>query len=121
MGQVFSADHWPAMSDRELVQAYIDVMVAFDATENVAKANRLAGYQSDIFREMRSRGRARLMLRELAQHANKCVRSWAQSSLNWLDNPPPPSPPYHPLSAEFKWQTDHPAPPAMVFEEITID
>ncbi len=119
MGQVLSAEHLPAISDRELVQAYIDVMVAFDATENVAKANRLAGYQSDIFREMRSRGRERLMLRELAQHANKCVRSWAQSSLNWLDNPPPPSPPHHPLSAEFTWQTDHPAPPAMVFEEIT--
>jgi hypothetical protein len=119
MGQVFNADRLPAVSDRELIQAYVDVMVAFDATENVAKANRLAGYQSDIFREMRSRGRERSMLRELAQHANECVRSWAASKLKWLDNPPPPSPPHHPLSAEFAWQTDHPAPPAMVLGEIT--
>jgi hypothetical protein len=119
MGQVFNADHLPAMSDRELIQAYVDVMVAFDATENVAKANRLAGYQSAIFREMRSRGRERPMLWELAQHANECVRSWAQSGLNWLDNPPPPSPPHHPLSAEFAWQTDHAAPPAMMLGEIT--
>jgi hypothetical protein len=26
------------MSDRELVEAYVDAMMAFDATENVAKA-----------------------------------------------------------------------------------
>jgi hypothetical protein len=37
-------------------------MVAFDAAENIAKANRLAGYQSEIFKEMRSRGRERAML-----------------------------------------------------------
>ncbi len=118
MGQAFNSNLLPTMSDRELVQAYIDVMMAFDATENVAKANRLAGYQSDIFREMRSRGRERPMLQELAEHANECVRSWAQSNLKWLDNPPPPSPPRHQLRAGFLWQLDNLPPPAMAHKEI---
>jgi hypothetical protein len=111
MDQVFKSNLLSTMNDREFVQAYIDVMVAFDATENVAKANGLAGYDSEIVREMRSRGRERPMLEELAQHANDTVRSWAQSGLKWLDNPPPPPPPPHrPLRAERAWQTDHPPP-----------
>lgn len=75
MGQVFNTDHLPIMSDRELIQAYIDVTVASGATENVAKANRWVGYLSKIFREMRPRGRERPMLLELARHANEAVRS----------------------------------------------
>jgi Domain of unknown function (DUF1963) len=118
MRQVFDPDGLPNMSDSKLLQAYIDVMVAFDATENVAKKNRFADYQSEIFREMRARGRERPMLRELTQHANKTVRAWAQSKLKWLDNPPPPSPPHRPLRTEFAWQTDHLAPAAMINEEI---
>jgi hypothetical protein len=107
------------MSDSELVQAYADVMVAFDATENVAKKNRLADHQSEIFREMRSRGRERPLLQELAKHANETVRSWAQSNLEWLDNPPPPpsSTPPHFL-AESIWQIDHAPPTSMTHDEI---
>jgi len=118
MRQVFNPDGLPNMSDSELLQTYIEMMVASDATENVAKANRLAGYQSDIFREMRSRGRERPMLQELTQHANETVRASAQSKLKWLDNPHPPPPPYRSLRTEFAWQTDHPAPAAMINEEI---
>jgi uncharacterized protein YwqG len=118
MRQVFDPDGLPNMSDSKLLQAYIDVTVAFDATENVAKKNRFAGYQSEIFREMRARGRERPMLRELTQHANETVRTWAQSNLKWLDNRPPPSPPHLPLRTEFAWQTDHPAPAAGVNEEL---
>jgi hypothetical protein len=106
MGQVFDANHLPVLSDGELIQAYVDVMVAFGATENVAKKNRLAGYESEIFKGVRSRGRERPMLHELAQHTNDTVRSWARSNLKWLDNPPPPSPPLHPLRRN--WIIPHP-------------
>ncbi len=121
MAQVFNAGHLPVLSDRELVEAYIEVMTAFGATENVSKANRLARHESEITKEMSARGREQPMLQELAQHSNDTVRSWAQSKLKWLDNPPPPSPsPQHrPLRPEFVWQLDHPPPPAMTREEIT--
>ena len=115
---MFNSDRLPNMTDGELVQAYVDVMVASDATENVAKAKRLAGYRSELFREMRSRGRERLMLQELAQHPHDRVRSSAASHLKWLDNPPAPSPPRSLLGTEFAWQTDHSVPPAMVNEEM---
>jgi uncharacterized protein YwqG len=115
---MFTPENLPNMSDSELVQAYIDVMAAFQVTENVAKANRLAGYHSEIFREMRSRGLERSMLQELALHPHDGVRSWAQSDLKWLDDPPPPTPPRRPLRAELAWQFDHPPPPAMAREEI---
>lgn len=118
MDQVFNSNLLPTVSDRELVQAYIDVMVAFEATENVAKQNRLAGCQSEIFAEMRARGRERPMLQELAQHSNDTVRSWAQSNLKWLDNPPSPPSSDPPLRAEMIWQPDHPPPAAMTHAEI---
>ncbi|HEY2840463.1 MAG TPA: YwqG family protein [Pirellulales bacterium] len=113
------SDNLHDLSDRELVQAYIDVMVGFHATENVAKANRLAGYKNEIFREMRSRGRERPMLEELAQHPHEGVRSWAASNLKWLHNPPPPSPPPRPLRTELRWQTDRPPPPTMTSHDIS--
>jgi Domain of unknown function (DUF1963) len=107
-----------SLSDRELVQTCIDAVIDFHATENVAKQNRLAGYQSELFREMRARGRERPMWRELAQHANEDVRSWAASYLRWLDNPAPPSSPSCPLRAESIWQLGHPPPAAMTCDEI---
>jgi Domain of unknown function (DUF1963) len=121
MGQVLNVDHLPAMSERELIQAYVDVMMAFSATEKVAKANRLADQQSQMVQEMKARGRERPMLQELARHSNDTVRSWAQSKLKWLDNPPPPSPSpqRRPLRPEFVWQLDHSPPRAMTREEIT--
>lgn len=120
MGQAFNPDRLPAMSDRELVQAYVDVMMAFDATENVAKANRLAGCEAQIVHEMKARGHERQMLQELARHSNDTVRSWAESKLKWLDNslPPSPSPQRRPLRPEFVWQPDHSPPAAMRREEI---
>jgi Domain of unknown function (DUF1963) len=119
MGPFFNSDRLPYMSDIELVQAYVEVMVAFDSTKNVAKANRLAGYQSEIFREMRSRGRERPLLQELAQHANETVRSWAHSNLKWLDNPSPPSSSSPPrLRPEFMWQLDHTPPASLRYDEI---
>lgn len=122
MGQVFKTDHLPSMDDRELIQAYIDVAVASGATENVAKANRLVGHQSEIFREMRSRGRERSMLQELTKHANETVRSWAQSNLKWLDNPPPRRPPPSsqplPFHAECVWQLDRAPPTAMTYDDM---
>jgi hypothetical protein len=117
---VFNAHDLPSLSDGELIRAYIEVMVAFHATENVAKANRLAGYETEIVKEMKSRGRERPMLEELAQHPHAGVRSWAQSHLDWLNNPParsPPSPP-QPIRAEMAWQADHPPPTAMPEQEI---
>src|SRR5690242_10775085 len=122
MPQIFNSDRLPHMSDSELVQVYVEVMVAFGATENVAKQHRFADCQSEIFKEMKSRGGERPMLRELAQHANETVRSWAQSSLTWLDNPPPPPPP--PSSAPLRflaeciWQIDHAPPASMTHDEI---
>lgn len=92
MGQVFNPEHLPVMSDRELIQAYVEVMMAFAATENIAKTNRLADRGSQIVHEMRARDRVRPMLQELAQHPHEAVRSWAALGLKWLDDPPPP---YH--------------------------
>jgi hypothetical protein len=108
------------LSDRELVQAYVEAVIAFHATENVAKQNRLSGYVFEIFNEMRARGRERPMLRELAQHANEDVRSSAASKLKWLENPPPPpsSPSPHPFRAESIWQIDHAPPTAMTYDEM---
>ncbi len=34
------------MSDHDLIQAYVEVVMAFGATENVGKANRLADYET---------------------------------------------------------------------------
>jgi hypothetical protein len=49
---VFNAHELPSLTDGALIQVYVDVMVAFHTTENVAKANRLAGYQSEIFNQI---------------------------------------------------------------------
>src|SRR5690349_18187637 len=69
---------------------------------------------------MRARGRERPMLQELSQHGNETVRSWAQSKLEWLDNPPPPSPPppHQPIRADVLWQLHIPPRSAMAREEI---
>src|SRR5437879_503069 len=113
-------DDLQSLSDAELAQACIDAVVAFDATEHVGKANRLADHRSKIVNELKAREEGRSVLQRLADHSNAQVRAWAKSDLDRLDKPAPaPEPaPKHRLRSEILWQCDNPPPVALTRNEI---
>ena len=110
------------LSPEELAAAYAENVRAQEATEHVAKVNRLARRQSGIVQELRARGQERTVFERLAAHSHATVRAWAKSHLDWLDRPKPEMapepPPIRSLRSEITWQCDHPPPKALARDEI---
>jgi uncharacterized protein YwqG len=115
-------DDLAKLSVSELAQAFVDSVLAAEATEHVGRANRLAHHRSQIEQELKARGEARSVLQQLADHPDAQVRASAASALRWLDQPA--SEPAAevvrdaPLRPESLWQCDNPPPPALTRDEI---
>jgi hypothetical protein len=115
-----TADEIKACSETELDEIYRESIEAAEATDHAGRQNRLAGVQSAIVRELRTRGLERAFFLRLAEHTDPHVRESASAHLMWLDKPanvsvPTPRPPLRP---ETTWQCEHPPPPALTREAI---
>lgn len=108
------------LSEAQLVQAYVEHAKAWEATEHVGKKNRLSDRNGKIVEELKVRGVALRVLQQLSEHPDAEVRSWAQSSIKWLDHPrlqvPQDPPPRH---WQILWQLDNPPPRALTRDEIS--
>jgi hypothetical protein len=105
-------------SDRELGQAYLESIQARTTTEHVGRINRLFGLGGQIIKELKTRGTARLILEQLAQHCDPHVRAAAQWQIEHIDRPSKPALPLPPPRSEYLWQCDHPPPVAMTREDV---
>jgi len=109
------------LSAAELAQAYVESVQAAKATEHVGRANRLARHRSRIVQELKTRGEARSVLQQLADHSDAEVRKRASSYVAWLDKPaqqPEPPQPKGRFWPNIIWQCAHPPPPALTRDQI---
>jgi uncharacterized protein YwqG len=111
-------DDLTKLSVTELAQAYVDAVVAAEATEHVARRTRLVDHRWRIVEELKARGDARAVLQQLTDYGDAEVRRRAKGNLDWLDKPAPEPAPQRPLRPEILWQCDHPPPPALTRDEI---
>jgi hypothetical protein len=102
-------DDLAGLSEAQLVQAYVENVQSYEATDHVGVKNRLFDRRMKIAAELKTRDR--MLLRALLDYPDPEVRSRAHWDID--DRPKHEPPPYSPQRWELQWQCDNPPPRAM--------